>query len=130
MEKVRISLRFTAAQQASLSAEAELRESSVALQSLEVSFLSMNIAYFSSFNKILTRFAIQAKGPDGKWTRKPLAYRESNNVHLLITRPHEICVYLILNIFTLLAVTQSVDNLFHSFIVLCENECFLMSNLH
>lgn len=47
MEKVRISLRFTAAQQASLSAEAELRESSVALQSLEVSFLSMNIAYFS-----------------------------------------------------------------------------------
>ena len=30
------------------------------------------------------------------------------------------------NIFTLLAVTQSVDNLFHSFIVLCENECFLM----
>ena len=43
----------------------------------------------------LTRFAIQAKGPDGKWTRKPLAYRESNNVHLLITRPHEICVYLI-----------------------------------
>ena len=37
---------------------------------------------------------------------------------------------LFLNIFTLLAVTQSVDNLFHSFIVLCENECFLMSNLH
>ena len=38
----------------------------------------------------LTRFAIQAKGPDGKWTRKPLAYQESNNVHLLITRPPEI----------------------------------------
>ena len=36
---------------------------------------------------VLTRFAIQAKGPDGKWTRKPLAYRESNNVHLLIARP-------------------------------------------
>ena len=45
------------------------------------------------FNK--TRFAIQAKGPDGKWTRKPLAYRESNNVHLLITRPPEICVNLV-----------------------------------
>ena len=40
----------------------------------------------------LTRFAIQAKGPAGNWTRKPLAYRESNNVHLLITRPPEICV--------------------------------------
>ena len=43
----------------------------------------------------LTRFAIQAKGPDGKWTRKPLAYRESNNFHLLITRPPEICVNLV-----------------------------------
>ena len=43
----------------------------------------------------LTRFAIQAKGPDGKWTRKPLAYRESINVHLLITRPPEICVNLV-----------------------------------
>ena len=43
----------------------------------------------------LTRFAIQAKGPYGKWTRKPLAYRESNNVHLLITRPPEICVNLV-----------------------------------
>ena len=43
----------------------------------------------------LTRFAILAKGPDGKWTRKPLAYRESNNVHLLITHPPEICVNLV-----------------------------------
>ena len=43
----------------------------------------------------LTRFAIQAKGPDGKGTRKPLAYRESNNVHLLIARPPEICVNLV-----------------------------------
>ena len=31
--------------------------------------------------------------------------------------------------YTLLAVTQSVNNLFHSFIVLCENEYFLISNL-
>ena len=79
----------------------------------------------------LTRFAIQAKGPDGKWTRKPLAYRESNNVHLLITRPPEICVYLVFkHIHAVFKHIQSVDNLFHSFIVLCENECFLMSNLH
>ena len=33
----------------------------------------------------LTRFVIQAEGPDGKWTRKPLAYRESNNVHYIDT---------------------------------------------
>ena len=43
----------------------------------------------------LTRFAIQAKGPDGKWTRKSLAYRESNNVHPRVTRPPEICVHLV-----------------------------------
>ena len=44
----------------------------------------------------LTRFAIQAIGPDGKWTRKPLAYRESNNVHLLIIIcPPKICVNLV-----------------------------------
>ena len=37
---------------------------------------------------------------------------------------------LFLNILTLLALTQSADNLFHSFTVLCENENFLISNLH
>ena len=28
------------------------------------------------------------------------------------------------------SIKQYVDNLFHSFIVLCDNEYFLMSNLH
>ena len=37
---------------------------------------------------------------------------------------------LFLNILTLLAVIQSVDNLLHSFTILCENEYFLISNLH
>ena len=37
---------------------------------------------------------------------------------------------LFLNILTLLAPTQSADNLFHSFTVLCENENVLVSNLH
>ena len=40
----------------------------------------------------LTRFAIQANGPDGKWTRKPLAYQESNIFNLCVARPPEICV--------------------------------------
>ena len=31
-------------------------------------------AFLTRFNKI----AIQGKGPDGKWTSKPLAYQESN----------------------------------------------------
>ena len=57
------------------------------------------------FNKI----AIQGKGPGGKWTRKPLA-----EIYFETT--------LFLNcLFTLLAVTQFVDNLFRSFTVLCEN---------
>ena len=37
---------------------------------------------------------------------------------------------LFLNILTLLAPTQSADNLFHSFTILCENEYFLISSLH
>ena len=41
------------------------------------SFFDINL---SNLTQDLTRFSIQAKGPDGKWTRKPLAYRESNNV--------------------------------------------------
>ena len=36
---------------------------------------------------------------------------------------------LFLNILTLLACTQSVDNLFHTLMVLWENEYFLTSNL-
>ena len=40
------------------------------------------------FNKI----AIQGKVQDGKWTRKPLAYRESNMFNLGVIRPPEICV--------------------------------------
>ena len=37
---------------------------------------------------------------------------------------------LFLNILTLLAPTQSADNLFHSFTVLCENENCLISSQH
>ena len=37
--------------------------------------------------------------------------------------------YLSIKHFTLLAFTQSEDNLFHSYMVLCENEYFLISNL-
>ena len=50
-------------------------------------------------------------------------------VHLCVILPSEI-FGVFKNIFTLLAFTQYVDNVFYSFIVLCENEYFLMSNLH
>ena len=62
------------------------------------------------FNKI----AIQAKGPDGKRTRKQLAYRESNNVQLRVTRPPQICA-------NILFPYSYVDKFFHSFIDLSEN---------
>ena len=38
----------------------------------------------TDMNVSLTRFAIQAKGPDGKWTRKPLAYRESSLLNAIL----------------------------------------------
>ena len=50
-------------------------------------------------------------------------------VHLCVTRPSKIFAKKI-NIFTQLAFIQSVDNLFHLFIVVCENEYFLIYNLH
>ena len=46
----------------------------------------------------LTRFKkifIQGKYPDGKWTRKPLAYRESNILNVCVILPPEICVNLV-----------------------------------
>ena len=46
----------------------------------------------SMIQQDLTILAIQAKGLDGKWTRKPLAYREYSNIHIRVTRPPEICV--------------------------------------
>ena len=80
-------------------------------------FLNMDVAIFDDFADLrfaqskmfggcqvhltvidLTRFNktnIQGKGPDGKWTRKPLAYRESNIFNLCVIRPPEICVNLV-----------------------------------
>ena len=51
----------------------------------------ISIPDLTRFNKI----AIQDKGPDEKWTRKPLAYRELNIVHICVTCPPEICVNLV-----------------------------------
>ena len=53
--------------------------------------MSVCVCYLTRSSKI----AIQAKGPDGKWTRKPLAYRESKIFHLFVTRPPEICVNIV-----------------------------------
>ena len=73
----------------------------------------------------LNKIAIQGKGPDGRWTRRPLAYRESNSFYLCVTALLRYVSTLFLNVFTVLAITRYVDNFFHSFILLCENEYFL-----
>ena len=52
--------------------------------------------------------------------------------HLHVARPYQISVNSIFKHIhtTVLALTQSIGSLFHSFITLCEKEYFLMSNLH
>ena len=59
-----------------------------------------------------------------------LAYPESNiSIKVYPARLRYMSI-LLLNILTLLAPTQSADNLFHSFTVLCEHENVLISSLH
>ena len=60
-----------------------------------------------------------------------------NFYDIFITYYHVVCParlryksILCLNILTLLTHTQSADNMFHSFTILCENENFLISSLH
>ena len=55
--------------------------------------VSFSAVVLRTFNVYSTQH--WSKGPVGKWTRKLLAYRESNNVHLRVTRPPEICVNLV-----------------------------------
>ena len=70
-------------------------------------------------------------------TRKLFAYRESTHTIISVTFPYFMCTLpqldtlsiLFVNILTLLACTHSSDNLFHTLMVLCENENFLTSNL-
>ena len=38
----------------------------------------------------LSKTAMQGKDPDGKWTRKPLVYRES--IHLVIPSKNHLCL--------------------------------------
>ena len=65
------------------------------------------------------------------------AYRESTHIVILsVPCPNTKCnlpsrclSILFLNILTLLACTQSVDHLFETLMVLCENEYFLSSHL-
>ena len=50
--------------------------------------------------------------------------------YVYVIRTSEIFVNYASKIFTLLAFTQYVGDMFHSFSVLCENEYFLISSLH
>ena len=78
----------------------------------------------------LKRLPSKGKGPDGKWTRKPLVYREFKQFSSMCYPLLKYLSTLFLNIFTLLVFTQPVGDVFHSLIVLCKNEYFLITNLH
>ena len=75
-----------------------------------------NISNVYSLTTRFHKIVIQCKGPVGKWTRKPLAYRESQMFSTMFSTmcnppSWDMCHFL--NILTLLA------NFFHSFIVFC-----------
>ena len=87
--------------------------------------------YLTRFNKIAisnNKFQM-ASGQGSHWLiESPTIF--SSMCTFCVARPYQIYVNYILNIFTLLALTQSFGSLFHSFITLCWKEYFLMSNLH
>ena len=66
---------------------------------------------------------------------RPTAYRESTHTILSVTCPYSHCAFttylstLFLSVLTLLACTQSVDNLYHALTVLWENEYLVTYNL-
>ena len=72
----------------------------------------------------------QGKGPDDKWTRKPLADQGSNCFSSICNPPPVICVNLVFKHIHA-ASSYTICRQFVPFIYcLCENEYFLMSNLN
>ena len=70
----------------------------------------------------LTRFnKIALQSPYGKWTRKSVAYRESNDYSSMCN----IFVNFVFKHITLVALTQSINNVFHSFIISVKQNTFL-----
>ena len=65
----------------------------------------------------------------GHQTSKPLDYQESTYTVLSVTYHYKRFVNSVLDILTLLACTKSLDNLFHTLMVLWENEYLPTSNL-
>ena len=80
-----------------------------------------------SFNKTFNMIFKMASGQGSHWLIESTMLLSS--IHRCISRPYQISADFILNIFTLLTLTltQSVDSLFHSVNILCENEYFLIS---
>ena len=87
-----------------------------------------HVQSMESIKKDLTRLPSKAKAQMTSGQGSHWLIEIPTSFHLHVSRPPDIFVNPVLNIFTLLAFTKTVDNLIHSFIVLCENEYFL-SNL-
>ena len=67
---------------------------------------------------------------DGRWKRKPFGLSRVQPIYLSVPPLLGCMSILFLNTLTLLAPTQSANNLFHSLTVLCENDNFLISSIH
>ena len=78
----------------------------------------------------LTRLQHRESTLDGRWTRKPFGLFRVQPIYLSVSHHLRYMSIFFLNTLTLLAPTQSADHLFYSFIVLYENENFLISSLH
>ena len=98
----------------------------------------MNTAYDKSGNQFLTRFdKISTQGTQMAADKEAISssrvhtYYSKRNLAIFEVKPAftRYLFILFLNILTLLARTQSVDNVFYTLMVLWENEHFLTSTL-
>ena len=95
-------------------------------------FFSNTRGCLTRFNKIATQGAPQmAVDKEANSLSRVYSYYSKFNLRLFYVWPAlaRYLSILFLNILTLLACTQSVDNLFHTLMVRWENEYFLTSNL-
>ena len=115
-----------------LSLERLFRQSSLFQHVMLPNTRDVGSASLTRFNKIATQGAPQmAVDKEANSLSRVYSYYSKFNLCLFYVKPAlaRYLSILFLNILTLLACTQSVDNLFHTLMVLWENEYFLTSNL-
>ena len=76
----------------------------------------------------LSRFPLRESTLDGRWKRKPFGILRVQPILFYLNVPalRRYMSSLFLSILTILASTQSADNMFHSFTVLCKKKSILL----